>query len=242
MEASKRKAENGWFISRLINVSRENSRHAWISQKVSSIWTWLRYKWNKWRQESETGPGLWNTRLLWRHWLCQHAQTWQAEGGRPEIFETRNLKCFNCWMSQMLTLGRSRTTRSIMSMSRCLSRLWRMWGSDMLAKVRSLSKSATTDWKVSLNECWILATLKLTRFLIKVRRQAIWLLWTRVVRWEKTFWSIHISQPIPSYRPGCGATTTMVNLALVTPDAGALAQSKRKAEIHHEKNTVNFSV
>ena len=152
MEASKRKAENGWFISRLINVSRENSRRAWISQKVSSIWPWLRYKWNKWRQESETGPGLWNTRLLWRHWLCQHAQAWQAEGGRPEIFETRNLKCWkclNCWMSQMLTLGRSRTTRSIMSMSRCLSRLWRMWGSDMLAKVRSLSKSATTDGKVS---------------------------------------------------------------------------------------------
>ena len=49
---------------------------------------------------------------------------------------------------------------------------------------------------------------------------------------------VHISQPtIPSYRPGCGATTTMVNLAWVTPDAGALAQSKRKAEIHHEKNT-----
>ena len=48
---------------------------------------------------------------------------------------------------------------------------------------------------------------------------------------------VQISQPIPSYRPGCGATTTMVNLAWVTPDAGALAQSKRKAEIHHEKNT-----
>ena len=86
MEASKRKAENGWFISCLINVSRENSRHAWISQKVSSIWPWLRYKWNKWRQESETGPGLWNTRLLWRHWLCQHAQTWQAERGLPIVF------------------------------------------------------------------------------------------------------------------------------------------------------------
>ena len=199
MEASKRKAENGWFISRLINVSRENSRRAWISQKVSSIWPWLRYKWNKWRQESETGPGLWNTRLLWRHWLCQHAQTWQAERGWPENFERGDFKCsLSRWkLSQMLTLFRSLTTRSIMSMSRCLSRLWRMWGSDMLAKVRSLSKSATTDWKVSLNECWILATLKLTRFLIKVRRQAIWLLWMRVVRWEKTFWSMyHNPHPI----------------------------------------------
>ena len=73
---------------------------------------------------------------------------------RLEISNVGNLKCWkslNCWMSQMLTLGRSRTTRSIMSMSRCLSRLWRMWGSDMLAKVRSLSKSATTDFEWMLN-------------------------------------------------------------------------------------------
>ena len=40
---------------------------------------------------------------------------------------------------------------------------------------------------------------------------------------------VQISQPtIPSYRPGCGATTTMVNLALVTPDAGALALALEK--------------
>ena len=100
---------------------------------------------------------------------CSNLASWKRSSysfyslGRSGGPRLGNLKCSHIghckcnfhWKIKIFSTGRNLTTQSTMSMSRCFSPLWRMWGSGMLAEVCFLMKWLKNDQHVSINACWM---------------------------------------------------------------------------------------